>query len=97
MNSAVTPGETSVKETPALSEWMHIYPNPVSDQLNFEIKQGSALDYSINLLTTTGQLVHQGTLNGNSLDVSFLPKGMYFVQVVQKATNIALTYRVVVQ
>ncbi len=97
VSSADTPGETAVKETPLLSDWMHIYPNPVNDQLYFDIKEGLSTDYKINLLTTTGQLVHKGTLSSTSLDVSALPQGMYFVQVIQKATNIALTYRVVVQ
>ncbi len=91
----VTPTETRVNDLPELSDWMQIYPNPASNQLHFELKQGSNVDYKVELLTTTGQLVHNNTLS-NTIDISQLSQGMYFVKVTQLETNKVLTQRLVV-
>jgi len=91
----VTPIETRVSELNKLTDWMEIYPNPAQNQVNFELKEGSDVDYKVELLTATGQLVHSDLLS-NTLDISHLSQGMYFVKVTQIKTNTVLTQRLVV-
>jgi len=91
----VTPIETRVNELEKLTDWMQVYPNPAKNQLHFELKEGSNVDYKVELMTATGQSVYSEMLN-NTIDIAHLAQGMYFVKVTQLETNKVLTQRLVV-
>lgn len=67
-------GISSLSDLPTIS----VFPNPVSDQLNFPagISIQQVLIYDV-----TGKLVHTASPNGNTLDVTNLEPGMYFMTV----------------
>ncbi|MBL4706710.1 MAG: T9SS type A sorting domain-containing protein, partial [Flavobacteriales bacterium] len=61
-----------------------IYPNPASAHITINTEDKIA---SITVLDLTGKVVKNPTLNTNSIDVSNLPTGVYFLQVLtQKGT-----------
>lgn len=68
---------TSLKDSEALSA-VHVYPNPVTDQLT--INNGSAFA-AYRLVSLTGQEVLGGSLKEgiNTVDVSYMPAGTYFL------------------
>ncbi len=56
---------------------LQVYPNPVNDQLQIAgIEKGEIV-----ILDATGKTVFQTIYKGTALDVSDLPKGLYFVKV----------------
>ncbi len=69
-------------EGPGLSIEEHssltLYPNPTSDKIRFQASSESG----ITLYDATGQTVYRGLteMGQNTLDVSFLPSGIYFLQ-----------------
>ncbi len=57
-----------------------LYPNPTENVLN--IQSEDLIGQSFNITDITGKTVVNGTLNGmNSVDVSFLEKGQYFIRI----------------
>ena len=56
-----------------------IYPNPVSDQLFISSK--NTVIETISIYSLTGKKVFEGANKTNSIDVSTLSKGMYFVEI----------------
>ena len=59
-----------------------LYPNPSNGQLNFKTDANSALE-SIEIVNSSGHVIanYSGdTLIANSIDVGFLPTGVYFVK-----------------
>ncbi len=60
-----------------------LYPNPATDILKFDIlKDGS---YKLDIINVIGNIVANSELNNNiELDISFLPKGVYFVRIIQE-------------
>jgi hypothetical protein len=57
---------------------LKLYPNPTSDFIFIEnLKTNS----SIKILDTSGKVVLNKKLSGNSIDVKSLPKGIYFIQI----------------
>jgi Secretion system C-terminal sorting domain len=55
-----------------------IYPNPTSNQLNIEINEVGVRE--INIIDITGKTVKTFTLNFNTINVSDLQKGIYFIK-----------------
>ena len=71
-----------------------ISPNPASSALN--VYYSSNNEVSINLVNTLGEVVYTGTMNSEiKIDVSQLPKGLYFVTITDDAERI--TKKVIVQ
>lgn len=58
-----------------------IYPNPVSEYVNIELQDGVVLE-SVTIYNNIGQKIK--TINQNTVDVSTLAKGLYFVEVTTK-------------
>ncbi len=60
-----------------------VYPNPVKDILNFEIKKTDSLT-NVEIYDETGKFVDDLTkkINNNSVDISSLPHGSYIVKII---------------
>lgn len=58
-----------------------IYPNPASEYVNIELQDGVVLE-SVTIYNNIGQKIK--TINQNTVDVSTLAKGLYFVEVTTK-------------
>ena len=71
---------TNINESQKDESQMKIYPSPTYNYLNLE---GPNEDYSLQILNIQGQLFHElNNINGNkNIDVSFLPSGLYFMNV----------------
>jgi hypothetical protein len=61
-------------------DYFSLYPNPTNGIINIKSKKGSAIS-SISIYNTLGQLVLIATGNNNSIDVSSLKTGTYFIKV----------------
>jgi hypothetical protein len=59
-----------------ISSRISIYPNPVNNTLH--VKGGAINNYS--LININGQLIVSGKLNGNSVDLSNVVNGIYFIE-----------------
>ncbi len=79
--------ESSVQDLEPLIADLNVFPNPFSDRLNLRITPRESLNGSINLFTSTGQLVYiekfdlfagQELTTGIDLDQSVV-NGMYFL------------------
>lgn len=67
--------------TTDLSSSLHIYPNPVSDQLRLDYIEGSVLQY--NIVNISGMMIKKGELQfkvmNSEIDFSTLEQGMYIL------------------
>lgn len=57
-----------------------IYPNPVNDQLNIELENSSDI-IELKLMNSMGQLINVEQRFSKTIDVSDLPKGLYYLQI----------------
>jgi len=59
-----------------------IYPNPVEDRLNIDLKETPSAPVSLKVLSPQGQVLMQQLLSGtrNQVDLSGLVAGMYYIQ-----------------
>lgn len=73
------------------NELVKVFPNPAGNVLNIT---GSAPQFKLQLTDITGKIIYAETVNSNnsSINVSSYPKGMYFLQIDNKAV-----YKVVVE
>jgi hypothetical protein len=71
-------GTVSIKDNPTVESAVRIYPNPVSNLLNVETNNLS-LAPEVNIYSTQGILLLH--TKGNQIDVSSLPRGIYFVRI----------------
>lgn len=71
---------TAVKEVNA-PEDIEIYPNPVIDVF---VVNGAEKNSKFELLNLKGQLVMQGSIKNETIDIKILPKGTYLLKVIQK-------------
>jgi hypothetical protein len=64
------------------SNYFRLYPNPVQDVLNIDVKETIAIS-SVNIYNTLGQLVVvvPNVQNTKTIDVSNLPSGNYFIKI----------------
>ncbi|MBS1638314.1 MAG: choice-of-anchor B family protein [Bacteroidetes bacterium] len=90
-----------VDELPGKSSMMNIQPNPASDKLTVIVanQQNSKLNYTISdvsgQIVQTGSMSEQNVLIKESIDISRLPDGCYFITV--KGSGFSETKKVVVQ
>jgi hypothetical protein len=56
-----------------------VYPNPVNSTLF--IKKDNHISWYYTIINTVGQVILRDKLDGNSVDVSDLPIGIYFIQI----------------
>jgi hypothetical protein len=59
-----------------------VYPNPASSQISI-MSDGPFVDFSINVLSVNGTVVLESE-NMSTIDISVLPAGMYFLQLIPK-------------
>ncbi len=64
------------------------YPNPVKDKITFEIKEGDSLK-AVELYDINGKFIQNLTdkITDNSVDISTLGSGTYFVKIISLATT----------
>ncbi len=72
-------GPNAVTNNPELN--VEVYPNPVTTTLTIDC--GGNNDYSFSLVAITGNVIRDKILNSgnNKIDVSGLPKGLYFLRI----------------
>ncbi|MEM9547157.1 MAG: T9SS type A sorting domain-containing protein [Bacteroidota bacterium] len=75
---------TSVN-TSSVESSMKIYPNPASNIIHIENMEGN---YQI--INGMGQVVDAGFINGESIDVSRLPAGMYYIKMEKECQSFVI-------
>ena len=95
-------GTTPVKNTNAvketlLSEVMTIYPNPATDRLFIDVKQGQPQDYEMSIFNIAGQLQKREILWGGNLETSTLNTGLYLLKIRNLKNNQIFNYKFAVQ
>ncbi len=82
------PDEETKMEVPTPNSFS-IYPNPVKDKLNITLGRAQGEAVRLRVLDLTGRVLQSGkfkelyTPGNNTVDVSFLPQGVYVVEVTQ--------------
>jgi len=80
---------------PSIMEQMKAFPNPVSDQVNLEIKSITSGLHQIRVLNAIGQQVYQRQVNlisgenQESIDLANLSQGVYTLQIQNEVQVIA--------
>ena len=82
----VITGGTSVDDVIFKDENFIIYPNPTNTTLFIKTENNNSLQYQIS--NSIGQVIQQEQLNGNSIDVSNLQRGFYFIQLKDENGNL---------
>ncbi|HEN20937.1 MAG TPA: T9SS type A sorting domain-containing protein [Desulfobacteraceae bacterium] len=86
VSPAVLTGVDDISVKPASHTWFTVYPNPVDKNLFISLDEemaGSVTD--IDILDMSGRLVYSLPGTGElSVDVAFLPRGMYFIRLSTK-------------
>ncbi len=91
--TAIWGGPSDVKNNPELN--LQVYPNPVNTTLHFEC--GSNYIYYYSLFTLSGKTLGSSKLkNGeNTVDVSFLPRGLYILMVKNQSGQFVHRYKII--
>ncbi len=80
-------------------EVLKIYPNPVGSVLHIDLDDDPLFERAVSLTSASGQLVYSGSLYRGlkgHIDVSALPRGLYFVRV-ESSNGRSRNYKVVIQ
>ncbi len=85
MDGAEEPLQTSTKDTQISSQEITVYPNPVTDQLNFKIENGEHADFEINIFNNLGQSFYSGKLT-RQIDTQRFIAGIYFAKIINRKT-----------
>jgi len=72
----------SLPEFSYSKNFLEIYPNPTNTMLFIKAENNHPLHYQIT--NSIGQVMQQGNVNGNSIDVSSLSSGIYFVRLMDE-------------
>jgi len=80
------PGENFTSINEIKKESVNVYPNPTSDIIHFALDENS----EVQIFDTLGKLVKEqaGNIGSNEINISDLPKGVYFLNVNRKQTKI---------
>ena len=90
--------QTDTKETQTpLTDYMRIYPNPVQNQLFFELKKGLPEDYNLSIFNLQGQLVQREILRGNSINIENLNDGIYVLKIQDLKSNLIFSHKIIIQ
>ena len=65
----------------------NIYPNPTNDFLRIVLSNNNPFQYSISFIDITGKELFSKTLNSDTIDISLLTSGMYFVKLFNSKTG----------
>lgn len=74
-----TTASANVDESHTESSAISLYPNPCSDQLNIHISQLEEM-LTVDIYNSLGANVYQGKANANTIDISNLSKGVYWIR-----------------
>ena len=72
---------TSSLQEASFVESLSVYPNPVGDILNVDIKIKDAMEYTLFVSDILGKHMTSMVTNAQYLDVNHLPSGIYFLNV----------------
>jgi Secretion system C-terminal sorting domain len=90
--------QTDTKEIYApLTDYMKIYPNPVQNQLFFELKKGLPEDYNVSIFNLQGQLVQREILRGNSINIENLNNSIYVLKIQDLKSNLIFSHKIIIQ
>lgn len=70
-----------------------LFPNPVTDQLNIEL--ADRVQYAeVTVIDLTGKVLQKETISGNraSLNISTLPKGLYFLKIREQGRSMVMKF-----
>ncbi len=84
MPTCLQSNPTGIQNNQTKDKGINVYPNPARDKIYFEVK-GDLLKANVSVYSIDGKLISFQTLNfqtDNTIDVSGLSPGMYFVQAV---------------
>ncbi|MFC0876474.1 FG-GAP-like repeat-containing protein [Saccharicrinis sp. FJH2] len=70
---------TSLKKTSALSP-IKVYPNPAKNILYIE--SNTKTEVAVSIFNLQGKQIFSSQVNSNSIDISYLPPGIYFTKVI---------------
>lgn len=78
---------------------IHLYPNPFQDQIRFEWEGASVDDYTLILLDATGKILFKEQVIGSQyiLHNKYLPKGLYFYQLINQQGQLLGTGKIIKQ
>jgi hypothetical protein len=90
--------QTETKEIQALlTDFMAIYPNPVQNQLFFDLKKGQPEDYDVSIFNLQGQLVKREILRGNAMNIETLNNGIYVLKIQDLKNHLFFSHKIIVQ
>jgi Secretion system C-terminal sorting domain len=92
----IIPTDTKEIQAP-LTDYMKIYPNPVQNQLFFELKKGLPEDYNVSVFNLQGQLVKREILRGSTMDVENLNNGIYVLKIQDLKNHLIFSHKITVQ
>jgi hypothetical protein len=85
----------------------NIYPNPVNNVLYIDLYDLRLTIYELRIIDITGKTVYKSTPNsyqdnnqvpitiGTSINISYLPSGIYFLQLQSKNSPAVLTHKII--
>ena len=76
---------------------LFVYPNPVSDKLNIEVGREFNDELSLRLFSASGQLMHNATYTGNSIDVSMLSPGIYILELANQSSGLIMHQKLIIE
>jgi len=87
---------TEIKNTPALSYDMKVYPNPVATTLSIHIENTDISNMSFQIINSSGRLMKSGQINDHSTSVSVqdLVSAIYFLKIFDKNISVK-TFKIV--
>lgn len=91
------PADTSTTNVTFENEhWIQVYPNPAQNELTI---RGNLSQYKIELIDLVGQSFGEIDAQGMEyrMDISMLPKGLYFIKVMNKSSNLIEIKKIVKQ
>lgn len=72
-----------------------VYPNPVSNTLYIQVANNAMKINNVSLFNVMGKQVYS-TKETNTIDVSRMPKGIYFLKIKEATNGLAITKKVVI-
>jgi len=79
-----------------VSELLHIYPNPATDQVTIQLADGEYDQYQLQVYNALGQVMTNSTLTPQ-FSVAEFPAGVYYLRFMDRETEAAGFYRLVVE
>jgi hypothetical protein len=92
----IIPTDTKEIQAP-LTDYMKIYPNPVQNQLFFELKKGLPEDYNVSIFNLQGQLMKREILRGSSMDVENLNNSIYVLKIQDLKNHLIFCHKIIIQ